>query len=553
LILLGDLAELDDGGEGLTLRREVAALASELGEWAKALAHWATLGDRLGGATDRALAFLGAAHAAYQLERAVEAHAFLARYRALDLADPLLEIEADAREAQVLRWLEDRTEEAERPGSRAASAGRDLVEQAGGPDRLDDSERRAYLAALRAEMDGAILSADADAVGRLADQIGLVARDPQEALDAALEATFVLFFFEGTPALAEPAVRRVLEESRRLLLPAVETEATLRLGGILAETGDLEEAEKMLWQAVELAERVGAPDRHPLAEMRAWAHYVSVSRGDWRRHVARLAEEIEAAPEAHTRIGCRRMYFSWLARLAPKEEAAVVRAQVVAAATDAEEAGCARCRWQSVLESAVAHARLGDVDEARGELEAWDAEYPEPRPGFAAWRAHAGALVAARDDPAASLPLFEHVAELAGRAGLQHTRLWIRLDEATAIAAVDPSRVVEALRWVAREAEAMGAVVERQLAVQRLRTLGVRTWRRSGDGAPLTARELEIAELVVAGSSNPEIASELFLSRKTVERHVSNILTKVGARNRTELAAQFAAGARSPKDGGAHR
>jgi len=81
----------------------------------------------------------------------------------------------------------------------------------------------------------------------------------------------------------------------------------------------------------------------------------------------------------------------------------------------------------------------------------------------------------------------------------------------------------------------------------------VRTWRRSGDGAPLTARELEIAELVVAGSSNPEIASELFLSRKTVERHVSNILTKVGARNRTELAAQFAAGARSPKDGGAHR
>lgn len=252
MILLGDLAELDDGGEGLTLRREVAALASELGEWAKALAHWATLGDRLGGATDRALAFLGAAHAAYQLERAVEAHAFLARYRALDLADPLLEIEADAREAQVLRWLEDRTEEAERPGSRAASAGRDLVEQAGGPDRLDDSERRAYLAALRAEMDGAILSADADAVGRLADQIGLVARDPQEALDAALEATFVLFFFEGTPALAEPAVRRVLEESRRLLLPAVETEATLRLGGILAETGDLEEAEKMLWQAVEL-------------------------------------------------------------------------------------------------------------------------------------------------------------------------------------------------------------------------------------------------------------------------------------------------------------
>jgi len=52
----------------------------------------------------------------------------------------------------------------------------------------------------------------------------------------------------------------------------------------------------------------------------------------------------------------------------------------------------------------------------------------------------------------------------------------------------------------------------------------------------LTARELEVARLVVEGASNPEIAAQLFLSRKTVERHVSNALAKVGARNRTELA-----------------
>ncbi|TME18462.1 MAG: response regulator transcription factor, partial [Chloroflexi bacterium] len=36
--------------------------------------------------------------------------------------------------------------------------------------------------------------------------------------------------------------------------------------------------------------------------------------------------------------------------------------------------------------------------------------------------------------------------------------------------------------------------------------------------------------------SNPEIASRLFLSRKTIERHVSNILARTGARNRTDLA-----------------
>lgn len=549
--LLGEIADEVDEEDGLALRQEVASLASELGVWGTALEQWAKLGDRLGGAPDRARAFLGAAQAACQLERAAEAHAFLGRYRALGVADPLLDIEANAREAQVLRWVEDRTHEAAGPSSRAATAARDLVERAGGADRLTGPERRAYLAALRAQMDAAILSADAGAVGRIADEIGAAARDPVEALRAALDAIFVLFFFEGTPALAEPSVRRVLEESRRLLLPAVETEATFRLGCILAETGNLEEAEKLVWQAVDLAERVGAPDRHPLVEMRSAAHSVSVSRGDWRSHLAGIAEQIEASPEAHTRIGCRRQYISWLARLAPMEEAAAVRAQLVAAAADAEAAGCVRCHWQSVLEGAEARARIGDVVEARAELEEWDTAHPEPRPGFAVLRAHAGAVVAARAGPAESLSLFEHAAELAERAMLRHTRLWIQLDEAGALAAADPAQAVGALRAAAQDAETMGALSERQLSLRRLRALGVRTWRRRGDGAPLTSREFEIARLVAAGSSNPEIASALFLSRRTVEHHVSSILTKLGARNRTELAAKLAA--QEPQDGGAHR
>jgi DNA-binding NarL/FixJ family response regulator len=73
---------------------------------------------------------------------------------------------------------------------------------------------------------------------------------------------------------------------------------------------------------------------------------------------------------------------------------------------------------------------------------------------------------------------------------------------------------------------------------QALRALGVRTWRRGAADKQLTEREQEIAALVAAGASNPEIAQELFLSRKTVERHVSNVLKKVGVRNRAELAAK---------------
>ena len=78
------------------------------------------------------------------------------------------------------------------------------------------------------------------------------------------------------------------------------------------------------------------------------------------------------------------------------------------------------------------------------------------------------------------------------------------------------------------------------MAEKTLRALGVRTWRRGAATSQFTDREREIARLVAGGASNPEIAQELFLSRKTVERHVSNLLKKAGVRNRAELAATAA-------------
>jgi DNA-binding NarL/FixJ family response regulator len=57
---------------------------------------------------------------------------------------------------------------------------------------------------------------------------------------------------------------------------------------------------------------------------------------------------------------------------------------------------------------------------------------------------------------------------------------------------------------------------------------------------PLTAREVRVALLAARGSSNKEIAAALFLSPKTIERHLSSIYRKRDLRSRTELAAAFA-------------
>jgi DNA-binding CsgD family transcriptional regulator/pimeloyl-ACP methyl ester carboxylesterase len=57
-----------------------------------------------------------------------------------------------------------------------------------------------------------------------------------------------------------------------------------------------------------------------------------------------------------------------------------------------------------------------------------------------------------------------------------------------------------------------------------------------GDGMGLSLREVEVLRLIAAGKSNPQIAEELVISLNTVQRHVSNILAKTGAANRTEAA-----------------
>ena len=89
---------------------------------------------------------------------------------------------------------------------------------------------------------------------------------------------------------------------------------------------------------------------------------------------------------------------------------------------------------------------------------------------------------------------------------------------------------------------ALGASWDLRRAQTRMRPFGIRPGRREQRKRPslgwaaLTPTELTVARLVAKGLSNPDIASRLFLSRRTVQTHVSHILGKLGVRSRVEIA-----------------
>jgi DNA-binding NarL/FixJ family response regulator len=94
-------------------------------------------------------------------------------------------------------------------------------------------------------------------------------------------------------------------------------------------------------------------------------------------------------------------------------------------------------------------------------------------------------------------------------------------------------RLVEAYRIARRlGARPLAAEAAREVAAQGesvVRRLGRRA-ATDADGAGLSRRELEVVRLLAAGHTNPEIAGQLILSRRTVDMHVRNILRKLDCR-----------------------
>jgi DNA-binding CsgD family transcriptional regulator len=291
------------------------------------------------------------------------------------------------------------------------------------------------------------------------------------------------------------------------LMPA-ESPAPPRLGryGLAA----LIAAHREDWAA--LRAHVEQGERVPVAggDARIYSGYLLAAQamraeadGDRGRAVEILASWL--APGAETDRRERYMWLPTLIRLAlSTQDTGTVAAAVAAATLDASRYGA--------LPMQVAAAELGRAQQAD--------DVPALLRVAEAYRRHGWPLLQALS--------YEEAAVRQARQG-----------------SVEPARA--ALNDAARGYAALGATWDLRRVDSRLRVYGMRRGSRSLSQRPatgwesLTAAERRVAELVSLGRSNPDIAAELFLSRRTVQTHVSRILGKLQLRSRMEIIRESAA------------
>jgi DNA-binding CsgD family transcriptional regulator len=544
LRLIGSISDaLDPSADRrISLDRALAELAAIIGEQELALERWARVSDNAADPIERQHAETEAGRAAYVLGRSSEAHRHLDRAREASTASAEATIRLDALLADVELWLDHQTALGSRTAARALAGAETLADKAGGLDRLSPDGRRAYLVALEAACDGAMQEARADDVIRLSEMVIRVAEglDEESHVAALARAGFTLRTF-GMVRESAMHFRRAWDVARRLVLPTLMIEAGRGTARGLRDMGHLAEARAVAAETCELEVRVtNAPRRWGNAA--SILHAIELSLGEPGAALRALLHDAEAEPDPHYLIAIHETIAEWLARYGGAKEATKVESALEAAHGASSRARCPRCAAELSILSAELLARIGRVEAARRELAVWDQQSKEGHVHRDVLRMFATAAIAhAEGDERAAVAILESCAESLENLGRLEDLFWVRLDLGRAFEQFDRQLAIAAYTTAADLADRMGALSQGRLASQALRRLGVRAWRRgpAGDGdglGTLSGREREIAGLVASGSSNREIAEALLVSPKTVERHITNTLAKLGIRNRTELA-----------------
>ena len=313
--------------------------------------------------------------------------------------------------------------------------------------------------------------------------------------------------------------------AERRKLPAVSAFCRTHYGGLLTVAGRWPEANETLTTAVQLwalgrsALRIGALTR--LADLR-------VRQGRF-EEAEQLLEGLDPAgdPEVVAPLAAVRLATG---------EPLVARDMLEAALANIDPAGTAGIPLQLLLLDAYLEAGMsGEAASVADQLVAAARTHGGSYVNAAAALA-SGRVCAATGTGDPQRCIREALAEFA-KAHMPIDVARVRLELAEMLVAERPEVAMAEARSALEAFERLHATRYADEAAALLRTLGVRTASGKRTVGTLTKREAEILDLIGRGLSNPEIAERLYISRKTVEHHVSNVLSKLGLRSRGEAAA----------------
>lgn len=548
-LVLGSPARRMVGQEGLRMLADVvtksaprhaaatATLATELGDELVAAPLW-ELAALSTSRRDRVAARLGAATTAYRLGREDATDLLQAARAELTREDVDLAATADALEASLLCWDRHRPQEAL---ELVRTARHRLAAGVG----TETDESRSSLIALLAAEHGAltVLARDDEAIDSARLRARVAAADHRARRQAAADEALSLML-AGRLSEAVDSLDRLVQEARRFTLPGLELAALRRVVVALYRAGALQEAADRLVEAQELAFRCEGASSPAASTLRRHELSLALHRDRWRDALREWIELAVAEREDHERLGDWMEIVTWASRLESAVAGGSLEQYVGAGRDLARSLGCRRCGPAMHLTVAEAMARTGRAAEACAALAEFDAAQPPPSRAWVVRRGRAAAWVAAATGQAGAVDQLTEVLEQAREDGRRLDEVWAGIDLATVMGRTGPDAAIPVAAEAARLAGVIGATTEEEVAGQALRAWGVRTWQRGratagaeGALAALTPRERQVATMVATGASNPEVAAALFLSVRTVERHLAQIFVKLGLRNRTELAA----------------